>query len=614
MDLNYLDAFVGWSVGYSYTNGKFKEDEVAQGGNYYLASMPQVIQMSNVAMLLSQINEKLPAHRFSDVIKPLCNIIPLFSFPAFVYCAAVKQGQHESLAEKINDRLFLVRLPEKLNGRVVSCLSFVAEHAGDFFRIAMVAASIALIVLGNVAYGSAVLAALTIDIFDTLGFIPRRISLWMELYMPTVSDVGLLIGGIPVTRAIAAVSLLSTLSPRFVGFLHRKVDACFRALFSTRGPSLKEIDANVVERKKMTYEEINEILESDASDFKLNPAHCSHSALDIEKLPKDYDFKQFLTLFNEIDWVKKYSLVRGKLKDDERFMQVLLKKFPGQTLETLKLDFDSYIEKLAAQKKMDVASFAAHWMREQMVILTEVLQGKRRIKGSQQDLDEAIHDCAIILPRLKASKDLVEKEDALAKLAIEGGDYCGRGLKRAANEMVRLIVKEEDKKTAGDDAVRNYELRVLQALQNRRQAILHLSYKRAMDKYKIPKALSKDTHVLDIFNIYLSLGFYPLSEYERNRVGVLELSIWQKYKSDIMKMYKMYRNTMDDEVVQLGNVHFGNYIPAIINENDLLTAEQKGELLYMFTDCNDGAWTKEETLQRFRNLMYVRLGILIPKF
>lgn len=613
-----IDGLIGWSVGYAYSNEKKREDEIKQGKNYYLASLSQVSELSQVCVLISKINETLPPHLLTTPVKVFCNLGPLLSLPAFLFCASVKQGEHEKLAEWFNGtRYAYIKLPENLDGRTVTFLSFFAEHSGNIFRVAMVATSVALIALGKATYGGAVLTALAYEAMDTMGFIPRRISLFMEIYMPTVSLMGLIAGGTTLVRVISAVALSTHVMPFFATYLHQRIDALIRHVFSMEGANLMAIDAPLVEKHEMTFDEINQILNDERYHFEINPAHCSHPLLDIEKLPKDKDFGKLLTLFDTIDWESKYdSVVKGKLIDDDRFVDYLLVKFPWKTKEELQDDAESYIKELAEQEGISKERFAANWMRAQMVELVDILQGNKRVKGLQQDLDEAIQDAAILLPYISALQNEIEKEDALLKLAVEGGDYCGRGIKRAANEMIRGMIQggvQQDDDFG--DPIRNYEMQVLQTLQNRRHDIIQLIYKKLAQQLKIPDAVSQDTHGFDIYRLYFSLGFYPLTKHERHRVGLPELCTWELYNKARIAMYdKYFYETIDDAVEEIGNAHFGVYVANIINANDQLTKTEKEALLEKFTERNDGKWTVKETHTRFYTLMFVRLGVLRPRW
>lgn len=333
------NGLVGWSVGYTYATEKKREDEIKQGKNYYLASISQAVQLSQIGILISKINDILPDYLFKTAVKIFCNIGPIISFPAFLYCSSVKQGQNEDLAKYFNGTKYAyIKAPEKLGARTISVLGFISEHIGNMIRVAMVAASVALIVLGNAVYGAAVLTALAYEAVDTMGFIPRRISLFMEIYMPMVSLVGLVIGGTAIVRVFSAIMLSTHIFPFLSKYIHYQVDAASRYFFKMQGPSLKEIDAPVVEKKSMTYDEIKKILDTSSNEFsknyEINPAHCGVPLLDIGKFQKDHKLEKLLPLFDQIDWKGKYGFIKSKLRDDDRFLDFLMKEFPVKQKNT----------------------------------------------------------------------------------------------------------------------------------------------------------------------------------------------------------------------------------------------------------------------------------------
>lgn len=616
-----IEGVIGWSVGYSYSIEKTSEDEIKQGRNHYLSSMLQCAQLAQVCVLISKINEFVPVHPLRNVVKIACNIAPILCLPPFLFCAAAKQGEHEKVAKWFNGtRYAYVKIPETLHRKTVTVLSFFAEHNGNIFRVTMVAASVGLIALGNVVYGGAVLTAIAYEAIDSMGFVPRRISLFMEIYMPIVSNVGLLVGGTVFIRVFAAINLSTYLYPPFVNHLHERIDAMVRPYFKLQGASLKELNAPVVQKRKMTFDEINQILDANQSEFKVNPAHYGHLLMDMDKLPRDHDFEKFLTLFDAIDWESKYDpLILGKLKDDDRFIDLLLNENPGKTKDDIRSDVESYIEPLAEKEQISNDRFAANWLREQMVSFVAKLQGKKRARGLQQDLDEAIQDSAILLPYIASLQDANEQEDALLKLAVEGGDYCARGIKRTTNELIRGIIQagiqqEDDPEDTSKnlDPTRLYEMQILQSLQNCRHDIVQSIYRAILQQYKVPNAIGRDTHNFDRFRTQISFGFYPLTKHERKRMGLSELFGWECFHEVRANMYSAYRVQLDQVVADMGNVHFTDYLQRILNENDQLTQAQRDELIDKFVEMNDGNWGYVETLVKFHTLMFVRLGVLIP--
>ena len=642
--INILNGAVGWSLGYQYTQCKIKEDEVKQGKNYYLAAAAQAEQVSMFGDLLSKTLGSLYSTPLSLPVKIACNLSSIIFLPISLLNAGVKSGDYKPFARQWNrTRKSSIRLPQfgNFSSRV---MRFFAEHTGDLLRLAMIASSIALIALGKRFMGGGVLAALSYQAIDSKGFIPRKISLFMETYMPALSLVGIFAGGMIITKIVSAVMLTNYLFPSSCNrYIHYKVDTLFQKIFSkpltmgnptffqkifskplTMGNptfklKLEEVDAEI-KQKEFDYKEFNEILNSNQDDFEINPAHCSKWVYETKALPESRDFASLLTLFNGIDWQNKYALIKDKLKDDDRFIDFLMVQFPQIDKKDLKNDFDDYVKKIAAINGKKTEEFAAEWMSEQMARLVDALLGKKRVKGSQQDLSDAMDDLAKLLPHLHSltGNDQIELEDALLKLTVEGGDYCARGIKRAADELLRGVL--QSKTGAGSDPVKDYQNRILQALQNTRHQILQSIYDQLITSLgnggsKVPNAITYDTHTFDIYRKQLSLGFFPLTAYERNSLGVGEIIGWKGISLAVHPiMYSNYKMMLDDIFEENGGeVQFTQYLLGIIQNNSQLTDQEKNDLVEMYTERNGDLWSVKETNEKFHRCLFVKWGILRRK-
>lgn len=702
----------GFSNGYTYALTKHKEEEIKQGKNYILSGFSLAGQVGCLCSMIQIINQAVPPYPLKLLVTIANNLTPLIAAFAAPLGGAIKMGVYEPFAKGYNhvmkqpnfakSNFAYLHFPEKVSQRTVRMASFIAEHGGNILRAAMLTSALALIALGNAAYGGALLVAIGYEAIDSMGYVPRRVSLFMETYMPTITNIGMLLTGIPIVKIFSAIALC-TFSPSFNRFLHQKIDTLIRDKFpGVEGPTLKEFDAPVIEKNNMTYDEIQKILDDDYFIYRINPAHCSKPAIDLDSLPRDANFNKYLSLFDKIDWESKHDYLKSKLKKDERFMGFLEDKFPDVDKLTLFNNFDKYIKELATKEDLSPAEYTAAWTRKQMVILRDLLQGKRRVKGSQQDLDESIKICKIILPHLsslpqqnEAIEDLlaqlkvdskleikdpilklklahhfkltdingnklvelfdendnsksieleeallklsqdnlgkiknalsniknsnrIELEDSLAVLAVEGGDYCGRGIKRVANDLLDGILESHDlfavqdgKKQAGDP-MRTYENKILQALQTRRKKIVQDAYKTML--IQMPNVITNDTHGFDIYRLYLSMGFYPLTDYERNNIGIAQLLLWETYFKLRLPMYEKYKWELDDVVKE--NIYvkkekdpFNEYIMQFINKNKALTETQKEELSEKFTEQNNGKWTEQETYKRFHRLLFTKIGV-----
>lgn len=658
MNSNITDALTGWGIGYAYQRQKMKEDEVKQGKNYYFALLCVVKETIWTCSAVEKIFSSIPASSLKTSGQFICKIAPIASFFTYRLCARVKHNQGN----------------EALNHRTIKILRFFAEHSGDMLNVTIVAASVALTVMGQYYLGGATLSVLAYDFIRRMGWVPHKVNLFVETYLPTVALVGSLIGGTALTRILTCAELSLYVSPATNLMIHTKVDAIIHRIFKPRGPTISEIDKPVVENKNLNFDQIMAILDQDGGDYTINSSHCSKWAIDLSKLSDNRNFDVYLELFNKVDWTAHYPYIKASLKTDDRFLDFLQEQFPNvniaeamkgnltndpdvlmflreqypyaQTLtretinsymENLAVQkgikfqqcvndyvMDNYIGKLAQSKGITKEQYLAGYLKEQMEGLVGVLTGRIPVQGSQKDLEEAMHNCGKILPyllSLNLEKDKVEFEDALLKLAIEGGKYCARGIKRVSNDLIYNVIQKTYSSSL--DPIQEYEGKLKQALQAKRNQILQNAYFNN-EFWKIFSLLTRaskettdrvlaDDHTFELYRINLSLGFYPLTDRERRGLDLIDFIIWQCLFGTRQNMYKDYLNSLDEAVKEIGEVNFGIYMQQIINQDPHLSEDQKEQILDKFTSNNDGLWSPQITQKRFHRLMFVMLGILRAK-
>lgn len=633
----------GWNNGYNYIVAKTKEDEVKQGKNYYQASMCQVAQVYSLSSIAGTLFTKIPYAPIRVPAVIAAEVVPLASWILFPAAAAVKQGHYEAGVKVINGlttkRLTFLnnQLPEKLTEGTTSKISTVAEHAGDVIQAGMVVGSLALPVFGNVYFAGAMLAPVAFKVLETRNWIPRKVSLFMEQYMPTVSSATALLSGGVAAKVTSALCLASYI-PQFSRFTHQKLDNLSHEVVTLQGPTLEEIDAPLTFTKDFSFEEINAILDANTLDYEINPSHCSKWANSATRFPDNHQFELYTTLSKKIDWTKKYTLLSNKLKDDDRFIDFLRTKFPGK--EDLLKDFEGYLIQLAEAEKKSKEDYLADQLNTQITELVKILKGEVPVKGSQQDLEEAIDNYSQILSYLTmlktdSARQLVELEDILMILGVEGGEYCARGHKRVSGQILNGIFQQALLKNGGpSDPQSDYELRIRQTLERERYKILEATYLKLMEilvlasKGGDPRyfsfnsettdvhavAMSQDVHTLDIYRKCFALGFTPLSNYERNSFSLPDLFMWgsptHPFRDLRNYMYKVYKERLDALVKELGEINFGTYIQQVIISHEKLTKEEREILLDKYTSCNDWTWTQVDTEHRFHRLMFLMLGIL----
>lgn len=620
----------GCGIGYKYANHKKREDEVRQGKNFYLAASPQFGQLLQLSSLIS----KLSRHLFPQMVAAqvglniLTNVIPIMGFAGFLLCAAVKHEDYEKLVTEYHGSGYAyIRLPEKLDKRTVSLLGSISERAGDVMRAAMAVTSIALIARGELFLGGGVLMMTAYQAIDQMGLISQRISLFMELHLPLLSDIGILIEGNFINRVSAVFDIGTNLFPSATYLYNELIDDVYSYAvdyFSADSSETKEkdrvtirqIDALPEKHNEMSLKEILEILDASSEQFtnkyKINPAHCSNWSVDLSRVPTDRHFIKLQMLFDKIQWEEKYALVSKKLQEDDRFIDFLSDEFEGVSKKELKENTHHYIERLAEKKGVAPQKYAADWLRAQMGLLIGNLSGTRRIKGQQQDLEESIYYCSILLPYYESIESPIELEDFLLKIAIEGGDYCARGLKRSLNEVLWGVVHHlKGGERENPDPKENYENECLNALQERRSEILLSVYTSLTQE--VPDKIKGDVHAFDIYRQIFSLGFTPMTSYERRKVGMVEILLWKLIKDIRYEIYDEYSSQLDEIIHEVGEMKFGSYFQGMINDS-LLTPDEKE---CVFNRYSGDGWGEviewEEINRRFHRILLVKLGVLIPK-
>lgn len=606
----------GFGIGYQYTVVKNKEEEVRQGKNHYISSVCVTGQVAFLGATVAKVAEtvfKLTGAALTTTRVLSSFVVPILSLPIGLLMAAVKHGDYEKVRAFFETHVPTLAqfLPRTLSQRTIRISNFLTEHGSTLIKVAMIVSAVALTAFGQLAFGGTILATLAYREIDTRGFVPRKLSLFLETHLPIVTSVGLIIGGSFLLQVLTCLQIASFFPPAH-RFLSHKLDDVVRRYIPVDGHKLASYEAPLNENKKLTAAEMHAVLDGRDHHFDINPAHCAKFAVENHNLPQDFQFEGLLSLYDQVDWNKNYFLIRSKLKDDEIFTDFLKKTFPEEA--NIEANFDSLMTRLAQKENQTKEVWAAKWMRSQMVKLIDILNGKIRVKGEQKDLDTAISNCSKILPYLKAMPIGMEQEDLLLKLAVEAGDYCARGIKRTSGEILDESVVPNLNPNLTENPQKNYELNVLQALQNERLKSVQQSYHLIKEQLRVPGRLANDVHAFDVYRKILSLGFYPMTQHDRNSLQFIDLWNWTLFFSPIRQMmHREYSNRIDQAIVDLGEARFTDYIRKEIGENRTLSEQDKEDLLEKYTSANNGRWTVAETNKRFHRLMLVMLGVLQKK-
>ncbi|MEC7839869.1 MAG: hypothetical protein VX777_07500 [Chlamydiota bacterium] len=596
---------------------------------------------------LSKIKETMTVAIPKTTVQATAEVInsctPASFLPLCPATAAINQTQYSisegSFNHAAESRLPIIahKLPKEVTESTGKVLSYLAKHTSEISKISLIASAAILPFIGNPILAGAILAPVAYEVLDSYHWIPRNVSIAMEGYIPLITNGVAFIGGGIFGKMVSAANLITNI-PTANQYIHKTFDEWASRYLDLEGPTLKEIDAPININRNMTFDEINKILKAEDDAFDISVSSCASPANAAFQLKEDCYFLKFVRLCNGIDWKNNYETLRSKFSDDENFLEILNKKFPEKKIT--QKNFDIYLDLLSKNEGITPQVLLKRQVTEQMFEFVCILLGERSVDGSKQDLSEAISYCGQILTYLNTldsniHHEKIEIEDILMKLAIEGGEYCARGIKRAAREVLDGIYQQNlHKKGEHCNLSDRYELRLLACLQQMRLKIVENFYLKFIEEVmsvvnnaeeakkihiknettdKQIAAIAQDLDTLDLYRKSIVLGFYPLTNFERNSFSITELIMWGSplypFRDMRNHMYQIYKQNLGAAIQEIGEIYFADYLRRIINNNTHMSAEQKKELLEKYTESFYG----DKTSHVFHRLIYVMLGILSKK-
>ena len=515
----------------------------------------------------------------------------------------------------------LLRLPNNLSKRQLTVASQIGEHAGDYVRAAMIVGGIALLYLGDFYCGIPLFFSIAFEALDTSGYVPFNVSIFMEQHMPKVSS---LTFALESTSAIGQIYWGSMFLLSISTYFYQRAQQIFEGQLHGKivieqplhdYPTLAAIEAPIVSNRNLCYNQIRKILFAEDDEYVINPAHCSKSFE--RKLPRDNEFGKLRTFFDKVRWEDLYhGVVKRKLRDDQRFIDMLATKFSVTPAEA-KADFDIYIEEVAEENNNTIEKFAADWLKAQMDSFVSVLEGSRRIIGRQQELVVLRNISPIVIAYLSGISaeqrgEQVEFQDTLLKIACEAGNYCGRGARRAMSEIVEGISTTADSSNEPTPCA-NYESELYQTLSDLRRTIVNSNAAITLGKMASSglEGVSHDVHTYDMIRQRIfGLGMVPFFKQERESLNFLDICLWTIGWGPLVlpRMYTKY--DPDTVFATIGEVKFSQYIREVIKANTRLSDPEKDGILSLYTEANEGSWDVRETNKRFHRLALVMLGVL----
>lgn len=683
---NIADTIIGLDFGSSYAHAKQSEDEIKKGKNYFLSATSLGMQAITFANILNVVNTNRTVP--SSVAVPITLMaLQILAIPICLFAASVRSGTYEETATLINEHFGYEYLPIKLGETGENVCHFICNDGGKVLQVAVVVSSVALIAMGKIAIGAAILTAITYQYLDSEGYIPFKASLLIENNLPFVKFAGDILGGTIITQIFAIFSagnnisytadyihiihgqfdrLVSYIQTRFIGE-HSKVSREFlREVYNHESDKpihrvfLDEFETPIKEKRNLTDEEIRNILFNNP-ELEVEPSHCNKFSDGDSTLPQNHEFDKFSEYFNEISWDGKEKIIRGKLLDDDRFLDFVMTTYMKKNLASeelkelialketdqdindevavkqevrkqnetqttsvirkyIKENFDTVIKMIAEKEGKTSNQYLLEWTQEQMKGLVDGMMLRRPLEGSRKDIEDAQLHCSKVLAHIVTMPNGCTREDMLLKMAVEGGYYCPKGVKGAAKEIITSILQENlEKQNKTLDSQQGYEIDIKQLLEFYRTELLQAVF--TLDPAREMKA--DDKHLNEGMSDIWGLGFLPMTHFQRRKIEFFVVMMSRHIATEAIRdaMFNVYEDRLQGRVYQYVNrspLAFSAYILTLINNNTSLTQDQKDNLLEIYTEQNEDAagnkqWTQAQTERRFANLMLVQLGILRVK-
>lgn len=417
---------------------KRNEDSVIAGRATFMMG---VCQGAQISLATTHVTRALEAARVVEIPTTVATVAVrclLVALPFFLGCA-IQRGI-------VNDTLRCI------------CL-FVQDHLGDLCQLVSLVSAVTLIVFGNIAVGAASLTFIVLGGLDRYGLFPERVSyLFRKATMPLMIVSSLITGGV-VEKVFAVLSLAIIGYEQYTKCKNRDALKDFETrqarlkqeqeAFMQAHPELRP-DAAVLHSGLLTSETLQQILDGRA--LKVNPLHLKApiyvQAADTTKLDT------LLTQFDAVEWdSENMQGLRTKLLEDDRFRQ-----FKGVTTA----------DDLRAKGIRDPDLVI--YTRKQLERFIKQIKARHVSAGAIHEYERLENYVKIIIEQLPRLEDPRDRASYIARLAVEGGQYCGPGRFHAVEEVWSMLVwKKKDVPLA---------TKVLFHLQDVRTELLREQYQR----------------------------------------------------------------------------------------------------------------------------------------
>lgn len=602
-------SYEGFSVGH--LSSAFNEEENQIKEKYYKIFSARFVQINLLGTILNKVSELYSSHSLTIFTQIITKSSSIKAVPMFLFLAAVRTGGYEKAAQFSNQKWnnckyvswIPIRLPEKLGERSIKVFDFFLKNTGKAIQAAIIVGALALVILGNPYFGAGAVLSLSYHLIDQMGVVPLKVSHFVNTVTPWIFIIGVFAYETSsVMKAFKIALSIFEICSRMDTFIY-KIDMIFRKIFKST-PSLQEIDAPLDVDKKLTFDEINQILDGEDADYEVNPSHCSKDYNSLN-MPLNDKFQSYLTLFESIDFSNNYNLLFQELKKDKCFCDFInqekgkflvnnLKFEEANVLEKVDVlenindseqEISLCIEKIASHKGISKEQYIKNYLKTNLVFLVESMQG-------EEEESFILKSCSKILTYLESiqKEQFSEFESLLLKVATINRNRGALNKQFFLNEIFNKCQRLSSKER-GLSRVEDYELNINQRLQDIRELLVQ------KEMIPLPKILN--------IKPFFFKGVIPVEKFD-----LTNFITGRMLSSDIIPyLYRSYLKDMDKVIQECGEESlFFDYISQVIEENPNLNPVQKNVIKQRYETSNN-TWDRR-TKESFHRLMFVNLGVL----
>ncbi len=391
---------------------KREEDSVRYGENHLLTGVYQTMQAGEG---LAQINRALEAASYTPLSLIVTSIISLAPL-AIAYTTA---------QDYFGPDLYLLY-----------------DALGTLCQIAGVVSSIALIALGQMAFGATSLVLLGIGFLDRQGILPENVRQVVHATTYPLTMVAGIFAGDIITQAYCLANVIMLVRSAYQNRMNP--EAARRA--QEMEQPLAPIVVPVTPEQLTPQHRMPAPLEQER--LVPNRKHIRYSAM--PPIP-NADVRQLTQLCDAIDWnhpSNRRALDR-KLANDARWVR----RFSGESTGCLAQCLAWLRPRLSHEA----------YMKAQLRIFADSIHHHQVLVGEPVNY-ELMHNYLKVITDRLPHLDEMTRADILLNLAIDGGEYCGPGKYRVVAEAYQIVMS---------DALTEIplETRVLTLLQQKRVAL-----------------------------------------------------------------------------------------------------------------------------------------------